>query len=104
MPDEMDDPEISYRRGYEQGAQQVFDAIKHCLPVRQSSIVQAWLVEDLHKWRLANLRGESKRDPDGSIIMCQPPTERPVSYTHLRAHETGRNLVCRLLLEKKKKT
>ena len=29
---------------------------------------------------------------------------RPVSYTHLRAHETGRNLVCRLLLEKKKKT
>ena len=23
-------------------------------------------------------------------------------YTHLRAHETGRNLVCRLLLEKKK--
>ena len=28
--------------------------------------------------------------------------EKPVSYTHLRAHETGRNLVCRLLLEKKK--
>src|SRR5665213_1671418 len=26
----------------------------------------------------------------------------PVSYTHLRAHETGRNLVCRLLLEQKK--
>src|SRR5665213_1183063 len=30
-------------------------------------------------------------------------THQPsVSYTHLRAHETGRNLVCRLLLEKKK--
>ena len=26
-----------------------------------------------------------------------------VSYTHLRAHETGRKIVCRLLLEKKKK-
>ena len=26
-----------------------------------------------------------------------------VSYTHLRAHETGAYLVCRLLLEKKKK-
>ena len=25
-----------------------------------------------------------------------------VSYTHLRAHETGAYLVCRLLLEKKK--
>ena len=29
---------------------------------------------------------------------------KTVSYTHLRAHETGRNLVCRLLLEKKKQT
>src|SRR5674476_1629014 len=29
-------------------------------------------------------------------------SELAVSYTHLRAHETGRNLVCRLLLEKKK--
>src|SRR5660398_307539 len=28
----------------------------------------------------------------------------PVSYTHLRAHETKANLVCRLLLEKKKNT
>ena len=26
-----------------------------------------------------------------------------VSYTHLRAHETKANLVCRLLLEKKKR-
>src|SRR5678815_5282052 len=26
----------------------------------------------------------------------------PVSYTHLRAHETPEHLVCRLLLEKKK--
>ena len=28
--------------------------------------------------------------------------DKAVSYTHLRAHETGRNIVCRLLLEKKK--
>src|SRR5450756_2621207 len=27
----------------------------------------------------------------------------PVSYTHLRAHETRHDLVCRLLLEKKKR-
>ena len=27
----------------------------------------------------------------------------PVSYTHLRAHETVLDLVCRLLLEKKQK-
>ena len=28
--------------------------------------------------------------------------QKPVSYTHLRAHETVLDLVCRLLLEKKK--
>ena len=36
------------------------------------------------------------QDEIAAILPC------PVSYTHLRAHETGRNLVCRLLLEKKK--
>ena len=30
------------------------------------------------------------------------PLPEPVSYTHLRAHETVLDLVCRLLLEKKK--
>ena len=31
-----------------------------------------------------------------------PPNIDSVSYTHLRAHETVLDLVCRLLLEKKK--
>src|SRR5664280_3026253 len=30
-------------------------------------------------------------------------SREPVSYTHLRAHETVLDLVCRLLLDKKKK-
>ena len=34
---------------------------------------------------------------------CAQACRMPVSYTHLRAHETKANLVCRLLLEKKKK-
>ncbi|CZR83236.1 hypothetical protein CDFC105_43948 [Clostridioides difficile] len=33
-----------------------------------------------------------------------PAALGPVSYTHLRAHETRHDLVCRLLLEKKKNT
>ena len=37
----------------------------------------------------------------GSVV---PDTGMPVSYTHLRAHETVLDLVCRLLLEKKKRT
>ena len=38
-------------------------------------------------------------DPASLDITAVPV---PVSYTHLRAHETGAYLVCRLLLEKKK--
>src|SRR5674476_1705222 len=38
-----------------------------------------------------------------SVSVVPLPAYTAVSYTHLRAHETGRNLVCRLLLEKKKK-
>ena len=35
-------------------------------------------------------------------LTAQHNTLISVSYTHLRAHETRSNLVCRLLLEKKK--
>ena len=37
-------------------------------------------------------------DPPAATIT---PVKAPVSYTHLRAHETVLDLVCRLLLEKK---
>jgi hypothetical protein len=76
MQNEMHDPEMSYRRGYHQRAQQVLDAIKHHLPMRQSSIVHAWIADDVLKWRVAGLKRESKRDHDGSTVMCQPPIER----------------------------
>src|SRR5665213_3680547 len=33
------------------------------------------------------------------VVACPDRRTSTVSYTHLRAHETGRNLVCRLLLE-----
>ena len=39
---------------------------------------------------------------NASIIFQLLGTVIPVSYTHLRAHETVLDLVCRLLLEKKK--
>ena len=50
--------------------------------------------------------------PDEVLLLAQGDTHvitstgyplEPVSYTHLRAHETVLDLVCRLLLEKKKK-
>src|SRR5680860_1544911 len=41
-------------------------------------------------------RGSARRHPGRGDRLL------PVSYTHLRAHETDSYLVCRLLLEKKK--
>ena len=46
-----------------------------------------------------------KRNTNKQIFMItdgKPSCVRTVSYTHLRAHETVLDLVCRLLLEKKK--
>ena len=40
----------------------------------------------------------------GIIPQTSLPRPMAVSYTHLRAHETVLDLVCRLLLEKKNKT
>src|SRR5678815_906821 len=45
--------------------------------------------------------------PPGAVTdivarIAAPKLSTPVSYTHLRAHETPEHLVCRLLLEKKK--
>src|SRR5450759_2804507 len=41
-------------------------------------------------------------EPDGIGDRCERVAHEAVSYTHLRAHETRHDLVCRLLLEKKK--
>ena len=49
-----------------------------------------------------NSLGEIELNPQG--FLGDTKGDRSVSYTHLRAHETRGNLVCRLLLEKKKKT
>ena len=46
---------------------------------------------------------EDRWPADPSAGETQQPNPIAVSYTHLRAHETPEHLVCRLLLEKKKK-
>ena len=49
-----------------------------------------------------SLRFEDRADGSIAVIDGKSGAET-VSYTHLRAHETPEHLVCRLLLEKKKK-
>src|SRR5665647_3754117 len=68
------------------------------------------------RWLAGNACGQGVRHEEGRYLDCDidhlagasdltgelgwgRPT--PVSYTHLRAHETDSYLVCRLLLEKK---
>ena len=54
---------------------------------------------------MADWTPPSDRRPATKILADQETTRVPelvpVSYTHLRAHETVLDLVCRLLLEKK---
>src|SRR5678809_596001 len=97
------------------------------LGVTKRDLIQYYL--DIAPWLLPHIVDRAmviKRYPHGAagefFFMKRAPSPRPpwieicniehesgniinfpVSYTHLRAHETGRNLVCRLLLEKKKK-
>src|SRR5678809_792162 len=90
---------------------------------RQSRLSRSRLIEDSNRYT-AVIKGGFIGSIDGRIaiagdgaVLIEPRLEgeidsdpfwqqRPeaqittsVSYTHLRAHETGRNLVCRLLLE-----
>ena len=66
--------------------------------------INAWLADN------GKLLGHSQIEPAGekSMVMLylegkKLSTQKAVSYTHLRAHETVLDLVCRLLLEKKTK-
>ncbi|WDT36884.1 signal peptidase I [Streptococcus pneumoniae D39] len=57
--------------------------------------------------RVIGMPGDTIRYENDKLYINDKETDEPylaaVSYTHLRAHETVLDLVCRLLLEKKKK-
>jgi hypothetical protein len=76
MADEMDDPEMSYRRGYEQGAFAIFETIEHALPVRERSIMYGWLRGEVAKWRKEAMRGTAGREAGKVTAACHPPIER----------------------------
>src|SRR5665811_2510127 len=54
------------------------------------------------KEHVGKATGDKKMEREGKTDQTKSNL-KPVSYTHLRAHETVLDLVCRLLLEKKKK-
>ena len=69
------------------------------LTQRQQEMLRLYYEEDFSLGEIAEQFGVSRQNVHELITRS---VQKPVSYTHLRAHETGRNLVCRLLLEKKK--
>ena len=80
--------------------------------------VRSWVEEERHLAQIGGTEKEQTRtdtDDDQSVPVHDSPyvsvpsfvlvaNAAPVSYTHLRAHETVLDLVCRLLLEKKNNT
>ena len=74
-----------------------------------SDVSVALLTELTKRLRSATMKIKalSLKDAEGKVatVLLQLADDvgkiRPVSYTHLRAHETVLDLVCRLLLEKK---
>ena len=76
----------------------------------RSTLDRSSAASDVYKRQLAGWAGRRRHDAVGRHANAdsgQPDRRElhvpdPVSYTHLRAHETVLDLVCRLLLEKKK--
>src|SRR5665648_1227828 len=64
--------------------------------------VLGWL-NDQDVFRVKGVVSEYRGALDLTIETIRMIPQDAVSYTHLRAHETRHDLVCRLLLEKKKK-
>eukprot|EP01017_Pseudomicrothorax_dubius_P003278 TRINITY_DN1042_c0_g1_i3.p1 TRINITY_DN1042_c0_g1~~TRINITY_DN1042_c0_g1_i3.p1 ORF type:complete len:129 (-),score=39.18 TRINITY_DN1042_c0_g1_i3:41-394(-) len=71
----------------------------------QHELSQSAIAREGYRNQLEREGGELSRKNHELMMRIQElDSLHTVSYTHLRAHETGRNLVCRLLLEKKKST
>ena len=75
----------------------------------RSTLDRSSAASDVYKRQTSSYREETTtcKFKSGRHALCAsstrttPNASRPVSYTHLRAHETVLDLVCRLLLEKK---
>src|SRR5262245_8428217 len=54
---EHDEPEMSFRRGYQQGAIEVFFAIERFLDPATREVLQAWIEKDVYIWRVKAMLG-----------------------------------------------
>jgi hypothetical protein len=58
MPlNERNDPEMSYRRGYQDGASEILRAVEPFLDPATRHVVRAWIEQDINGWRLKAMLG-----------------------------------------------
>jgi len=67
---EHDDLEMSFRRGYQQGAIEIFFAIERFLDPATREVLQAWIEEDVYIWRVKAMLG---RPPKWRLNMLAGP-------------------------------
>ncbi len=64
MPlNEKNDPEMAYRRGYQDGALEMLRAVERFLDPATRQVVRSWIEQDINGWRL-------------KAMLVQPPTWR----------------------------
>src|SRR5659263_732765 len=85
------------------GTMMLPNAVKSGVAKRNSMIVPCMVNSWLYWTFDCSIMPGAKSSNRMTMAMI-PARMKTVSYTHLRAHETRHDLVCRLLLEKKKQT
>ena len=74
-----------------------------CFPPNDEAITKLeYSFNDPEVRQLLDSKDKHQKDTLLLFLKHEKASLRSVSYTHLRAHETVLDLVCRLLLEKKK--
>jgi len=58
MPlNEKNDPEMAYRRGYQDGASEMLSAVERFLTPAVRQIARSWIKQDIDGWRLKAMLG-----------------------------------------------
>jgi hypothetical protein len=80
---ENDEPEMSFRRGYQQGAIDVFYAIERCVDPATREVLRAWIEKDVFMWRVKAMLGHP---PNWRLNMLagSRPAARPLDRLDLR--------------------
>ena len=71
---EDDEPEMSFRRGYQQGVIDIFCTIERFLDPATREVLQSWIEKDVYIWRVKAMLG---RPPKWRLNMLAGPRSAP---------------------------